>query len=175
MGDPHNPLRSEETWDARRIELQALEIQRFGDLLTVSGGWAWHFMSPPGHVEYKTQHDHKDVDVFVTPKRFQEFVIRAKLSGFERAATRHDDPSGVFYRYTKFLDNGKVVFDVYVADVPTITVDGQQVVNPVHLLTLYATTHSSKECWAVKAAMKLLGEGIDPVRHPSLVRPTSGK
>jgi len=168
MGAPHNPLRANETWDLDRIQAQEAEIRQFKDLFTVSGGWAWHFMSPP-HTEYKTQHDHKDIDAFVLPERFAEFVERAKLLGYERALTLHDDPSGVFYRYTKFL-RSKIVLDIYVQEVPSREIDGILVVNPPYLLKLYESTHSSKECWAVQAALKLVADGVDPVRHPALVR-----
>lgn len=171
MGAPHNPARANETWNPERIAEQLAEINKFSDLLTVSGGWAWHFMSPPGHTEYKTQHDHKDVDAFVQPDRFHEYVTRAKELGYERADTLHDDPSGVFYRYTLRSPNGKIVFDIYVQDVPSRDLGPIRVVEPKHLLKLYETTHSSKECWAVQAALKLVADGVDPVQHPTLVRP----
>lgn len=170
MGDPHNPARANDTWNADRVRSQELEIRKFKDLFTVSGGWAWHFMSPVGHKEYKTQHDHKDVDAFVKPAEFTTFLERAKLHGYERAATLHDDPSGNFYRYVKHLPSGKVVFDIYVQDVPSRELDGIRFVDPPYLLKLYETTHSSKEAHAVKAAAKLVAAGVDPVQHPTLVR-----
>jgi hypothetical protein len=170
MGDPHNPARANDTWDADRVQAQELEIRKFKDLFTVSGGWAWHFMSPAGHKEYKTQHDHKDIDAFVQPERFTEFLERAKQHGYERAATLHDDPSGNFYRYVKRLPSGKVVLDIYVQNVPARERYSIRFVDPTYLLKLYETTHSSKEAHAVKTAAKLLAEGIDPVGHPALVR-----
>jgi hypothetical protein len=174
MADPHNPARAEEVWDPERVRAQEVAIRQFKDLFTVSGGWAWHFMSPPGHKEYKTQHDHKDIDAFVKPERFVEFVERAKSLGYERADTLHDDPSGVFYRYTKRASSGKIVLDIYVQDVPSRELDGICFVDPPTLLKFYETTHSSKECWAVKAATKLVASNIDPVLHPTLVRGTRG-
>jgi len=170
MGDPHNPRRANDTWNPERIALQEAEIRKFKRFFTVSGGWAWHFMSPPGHKEYKNQHDHKDVDVFVPPALFAEFVVKAKELGYDRAATLHDNPSGTFYRYTKFATAGKVVFDVYVEPVPYREIDGIKVVEPKHLLSLYEKTHTSKECWAVQAATKLIAEGKDPVDNPALIR-----
>jgi hypothetical protein len=145
-------------------------IRQFKVLFTVSGGWAWHFMSPAGHTEYKTQHDHKDIDAFVLPEKFTEFLARAQQLGYERAATLHDDPSGNFYRYVKQASSGKIVLDIYVKDVPSRELDGIRFVDPVYLLKLYETTHSSKEAHAVKTAAKLVADGIDPVLHPALVR-----
>lgn len=169
--DPHNPVRANEIWNSDRIRIQEDVIRQFGDLITISGGWAWHFMSPPGHVEYKTQHDHKDVDVFVVPWRFHDFLTKATVLGFQTVKTLHDDPSGVFRRYTNFHGTGKIVFDVYFQEVPHRDVGTVKVVDPPTLLKFYETTHSSKECWAVKAATKLVASGQDPVGHPSLVRP----
>lgn len=168
--DPHNPARTNETWNLERIRLQDEVIRAYGDILTISGGWAWHFMSPKGHTEYKTQHDHKDVDVFVDPNRFHEFLAKARTLDFEHVKTLHDDPSGIFRRYTKFLDSGKLVFDVYFKVVPFKEAGGMRVVDPPYLLKLYESTHTSKECWAVKAAAKLVAAGHSPIEHPSLVR-----
>ncbi len=170
MGDPHNPARANEVWDHQRIRAQEVAIRRFKDLFVVSGGWAWHLMSPPGHKEYKTQHDHKDIDAFITPGRFTDFLDRAVKFGYEHVDTLHDDPSGNFYRYTKQDPSGKVVIDLYLQDVPSRELDGFRFVEPKQLLEFYKTTHSSKECWAVKAAERLVAAGIDPVGHPSLVR-----
>lgn len=172
MADPHNHARAEEVWDSQRVRAQEATIRQFKDLFTVSGGWAWHFMSPAGHKEYKTQHDHKDIDAFVKPGNFVEFIARAKKLGYDKADTLHDDPSGNFYRYTKHAPSGKIVLDIYLQEVPSRELDGISFVDPPTLLKFYETTHSSKECWAVKAATKLLAQGVDPVLHPALVRGT---
>lgn len=71
----------------------------------------------------------------------------------------------------KFLDSGKLVLDVYFQVVPSREVGGICVVDPPTLLKFYETTHTSKECWAVKAATKLVTKGVDPVGHSSLVKP----
>ncbi len=170
MGDPHNPARAKDIWDAKRIRAQEVTIRRFKDLFTVSGGWAWHFMSPPGHTEYKTQHDHKDIDAFISPGSFTDFLDRAVKFDFVRTDTLHDDPEGNFYRYVKQDPSGKIVIDLYLLEVPFRELDGIRFVEPKQLLEFYETTHSSKECWAVKAATQLMADGVDPVGHPALVR-----
>jgi len=177
MGDPHNPKRAGETWKSGRIEIQLEEIRSIGNLhaadghriATLSGGWAWHFMSPEGHEEVKTQHDHKDVDLFVKPEDFEALRIALVGRGYRRARTRHDDPSGRFYRFTKHYESGKVVFDVFLEEAPSVEAGGFRVVEPKYLLSLYGMKHTSSECRAVQEARKLLERGIDPVGRSELV------
>lgn len=52
MGAPHNPKRYGETWDPREIRVMQGELEAVRDLIVLSGGWAWHFLSPP-HEELK--------------------------------------------------------------------------------------------------------------------------
>jgi hypothetical protein len=47
MGDPHNPERYGETWDPIRWKVLANEIEAVKEYGALSGGWAWHYMSPP--------------------------------------------------------------------------------------------------------------------------------
>lgn len=169
MGDPHNPKRAGEIWDQSRIDAQLVELERFKDLITISGGWAWHFMSPPGHKEIKTQHDHKDIDVFVEPERFHEALTRFKANGYERQHTIYDNPSGQFYRYTKFYGGGKVVFDVFLEHIASIEISGFKLVEPNALLAMYGVKHSSDLCKAVVEARKLVAQGINPVGRQELI------
>jgi hypothetical protein len=80
----------------------------------------------------------------------------------------------MFIRYVERYEGGKIVLDIYTETVPSIevTVEGEvyRVVEPSHLITLYEKTHSSKECMAVKAATKLLAQGISPVGRPELIQ-----
>lgn len=168
MGDPHNPKRAGEVWDQDRINVQLGELEAIKDLVVLSGGWAWHFMSPPGHKEIKTQHDHKDVDIFVKPGQFEELRLRLVLRGFQRQRTQYDNPSGDFYRFTLYYDGGKVVYDVFLEDVPFIEVDGFKVVEPNKLISLYGIKHTSEQCLAVQAARKLLKNNISPVGRKEL-------
>jgi len=169
MGDPHNPNRAGECWDQRRIDLQLEELAAVQDLVVVSGGWAWHFMSPPGHAEVKTQHDHKDIDVFVRPTDFGDLRSALMARGYQRARTQYDDPSGNFYRFTKFFSIGKVVFDVFLDEVPSIEVGGFRIVEPGRLLSFYGVKHTSEECLAVQEARKLVARGESPVGKSELV------
>ena len=155
-------------WNLERIKEQETEIQAVRQHVVISGGVAWHLMSPP-HQEKKQLHDHKDVDLFVEPDKFAHVIALLKERGFEKTWTKYDDKSGDFYRYTKYCENGKVMLDLFVQHVPSIEVKGFRVVEPVYLLSLYESTHSSKECLAVQAAMKLIGSDVSPVGRSELV------
>ncbi len=179
---------SDELWNKGRIEAMVKELNRFKDLVTISGGYAWHFMSPP-HEEKRSFHDHKDIDIFIKPDTMLEFMMvlndrpwKDYEVKYERQWTKYDGKSKDFYRYTAYVDNQhpgieepiKVMLDVFVRDIPSIPVsalDGTiyNVVDPVHLLPLYEHSHSSKDCVAVQAAMKLVAKGISPVGRPELI------
>jgi hypothetical protein len=72
MGDPRNPKRADEPWNLERLRVLEREVRAIAPLVTLSGGWAWHFMAPP-HEELKLFHDHKDVDFFVEPSTLLSF------------------------------------------------------------------------------------------------------
>ena len=104
MGDPRNPDRAAETWNANRIEVMELEISILAQLMVISGGWAWHFMSPP-HEELKYFHDHKDIDVFVHPEDAAALFTRLQQMGYKRITTIYDGvakdpnhPAAALYR-----------------------------------------------------------------------------
>lgn len=207
MGDPHNPAREGETWNPLRLNVLRREIDAVRQFGALSGGWAWHFISPP-HVEEKHLHDHRDVDLHVFPSRFAELVATLEARGYRRQKTRFDDPSGEFVRFenhvwpcsfcgshTELLDKWiatdevphdaylcsdcgettidpspvKVIFDLFVHEVPTIDVDGYTVVEPVHMLSFYGVKHSSEQCVAVQAARRLAAAGRPIPKDPSLV------
>lgn len=169
MGDPHNPKRAGEVWDQDRIDFQLKELEVIKDLVVISGGWAWHFMSPSGHKEIKTHHDHKDLDVFVQPGKFDALRATLALRGYQRQRTQYDNPSVGFYRFTLYYEGGKVVYDVFLEDIPFIEVNGFRVVEPNKLITLYGVKHSSEQCLAVQAARKLLKNNISPIGRKELV------
>jgi len=102
MGDPHNPARIGEIWNPLRWNVLATEIEAIKDYGALSGGWAWHYMSPP-HKEEKHLHDHRDIDIHVFPERFAELVVVLKDRGYHRQTTRFDDPSGEFIRFEKHV------------------------------------------------------------------------
>ena len=81
MGNPHNRERYGETWPQHKIDASLVELEEIRDWITISGGWAWHFMSPQGHVELKHAHDHKDIDVFVEPENVALVALSATLPG----------------------------------------------------------------------------------------------
>jgi hypothetical protein len=74
MAAPHKIERYGETWNAEEIAVVQAEIEAVRDFTVVSGGWAWHFMTPP-HPEYKHAHDHKDADLFCEPDRVWELFL----------------------------------------------------------------------------------------------------
>jgi hypothetical protein len=47
--------------------------------------------------------------------------------------------------------------------------NGYQIVDINHMLSLYETTHSSKNCTAVKAAKELIKKGINPIGRYELI------
>jgi hypothetical protein len=91
-----------EMWNPTRWKVLAREIEAVKEFGALSGGWAWHFMSPP-HQEEKHLHDHRDIDFHVFPKRFAELVVVLKGRGYKRQTTRFDDESGEFIRFEKYI------------------------------------------------------------------------
>jgi hypothetical protein len=158
------------TWKQEKLLEQLNVVKLMGDLVVVSGGLAWHLMSPP-HVENKTVHDHSDIDLFAIPNRSQETFQKLKELGFNRYWTKYTTKN--FYRYGKTAtrDNKrvKVLIDLFIDEVPFIRIGEYQVIDPKHLLPLYESTHSSKNCTAVVNATKLMKKGIDPVNRPELI------
>ena len=134
-------------------------------------------MSPPGHPEYKHAHDHKDIDLFVPPPDVASVVGTLKTNGFERVWTKYDKfPSEEdFRRYEKVIqpegrNSFRIVIDLFVrSGVPYREIAGWKVVEPAYLLSLYSDIHGSGQCFAVRAADRLLAQGIDPVGRPELV------
>lgn len=177
MAAPHNKKRYGEIWPDCRIEYPLQELTAIKNLVILSGGWAWHFMSPDGHIEYKHAHDHKDIDLFVLPENVAAVVARLKAQGFDKVWTRYDKLQSAedFRRYEKLQQTRqgaavRITIDFFVsATVPYRQVKGWFVVEPSHLLTLYSNIHSSDKCFAVQAAVKLLQSGIDPVDREELV------
>jgi len=169
MGAPHDPERIGEEWGPERLQAIEVEIEAVRELVVLSGGWAWHYMTPPGHRELKHAHDHKDADLFVLPERFSELVALLKTRAFERTWTRFDGQEGSesFYRYTKTVETkgapAKVMFDVFVEEVPWVQAGPVRVVEPAFLTTLYGHKHSSDQCFSLRIARRLLAEGISPV------------
>jgi len=176
MSAPHNKQRYGETWDQQHINLCRGILEAIRTQVVLSGGWAWHFMSPKGHVELKHAHDHKDIDLFVPPQEVPEVVAFLKRAGFERTWTKYDrlESKEDFRRYEKTsqlpgLKTRRVTIDFFVRAVPERLVQGFRVVEPATLLTFYSNIHTSDKCFAVKAASRLLAQGIDPEGHPDLV------
>ncbi len=168
MGAPHNPKRYGDLWDPALLAAVGQEIDAVRALVTVSGGWAWHFMTPP-HRELKHAHDHKDGDLFAAPGDIAALMARLAERGFARVWTRFDGHSDDFHRYVRAADEHKVIFDVFTGDVPSVvTASGMRVVAPSHLLSLYGVKHSSAECFAVQIARRLLAENVSPVDHPAM-------
>jgi hypothetical protein len=79
------------------------EIKAIRKYVVISGGWAWHFITPPGHIEFKHAHDHKDVDLFVAPNEVASLLALLKSRGYEKTWTRFDKLPGpqAFSRYVK--------------------------------------------------------------------------
>lgn len=165
MPAPHNTARYGETHPQAKIDAYLAELEGIKDRVILSGGWAWHFMSPEGHAELKHAHDHKDADIFVDPAEAYLIIEDLRAASFRKAGTRFD--SNEFMRYEKDVEaegsRFKIIIDLFLkSGVPYREVRGWRIVEPEHLLTLYGDIHSSDNCFAVQAAIKLIGKGIDP-------------
>jgi hypothetical protein len=172
MGAPHNTKRYGEQWNQNDLAVMSAEIERYLDLIVVSGGWAWHYMSPP-HDELKHAHDHKDADVFVVPEKLWMLLDRLKADGYEKTWTRFDGVTDDFVRYTKIIESDakpvKIIFDIFTEEVPSVeTSSGVAVVEPMYLLSLYGKKHSSIECFSVAIAKDLIAKGEGAVGHPKM-------
>ncbi len=183
MRDPHNPERYGELWPQHKIDAMLEVLKQLKMFVVFSGGWAWHFLSEPGHIEYKHLHDHKDVDLMVPPRTVQSTMQVLQDLGFVKVSTKYDRlPSDEdFRRYEKTVDDGtnppfRLTVDFFVKEVPILqTPGGWLVVKPDVLLGFYSTFHSSKSCWAVQAAKKLVESGVEVLRNPSLSRMPTGQ
>ena len=157
-------------WKQEKLLAQLATVESVKWGVVVSGGLAWHIMSPP-HIEDKHIHDHSDVDLFAIPERAGEVIEKLKEMGFRRYWTKYDTAN--FFRYGRTVQyegkRVKVLIDLFIGAVPSRKVGGFRVVEPAYLLTLYETTHSSKNCVAVKAATRLVKNKIDPVGCKELV------
>jgi hypothetical protein len=177
MGAPHNQNRYGELWPPSRIAIGLAELEAIKPFIIISGGWAWHFISPQPHSEYKHAHDHKDIDLFVHPEKVATVVSILKGRGFEKVWTKYDKlPSEQdFRRYEKRVEDQntisvKVTIDFFVqSDIPCREINGWQIVEPAFLLSLYGRVHSSDNCFAVQAAQRLIEQGIDPLGRSELV------
>ena len=178
MGANHNIKRYGELWPDFRIKLGLDILEKLKEYVIISGGWAWHFMSVPNHIEYKHAHDHKDIDLFVHPKQVPEVMQIILFEGFKKVWTRYDHlPSPEnFRRYEKidWLQNGKqirVTIDLFESKtIKTITINGWNLVAPKTLLSYYSNIHSSDKCWSVKAAVKLLAQRKTIIANPMLTQ-----
>lgn len=170
MGDPHNQNRYGELWPQHKIEAYMNFLEFLKEDVTFSGGWAWHFLSPEGHPEYKHGHDHKDVDLFVPAANVSQVMDTLLSLGFVKVPTKYDRlPSEQdFRRYEQVVTdpvNGdfRLTIDFFVGDHPTIiTSQGWKVIRPDVLLTFYSNIHSSDKAWAVQSAARMLAGGFKP-------------
>ena len=169
MSDPHNPARYGETWPQYKIDAYLEVLQPLKDLVVLSGGWAWHFLSPAGHPEMKHAHDHKDLDLMVPPQNVGAVMGVLRGLGFKKVGTKYDHlPSEEdFRRYEQVVPclggSFRLTIDFFVKEVPVlVTPEGWSVVRPDVLLSFYSRIHSSTSCWAVLAAQKLLAAGVAP-------------
>ena len=173
MAAPHNPKRYGETWPQNKINACLNELHYIRPWVILSGGWAWHFISPPGHKELKHAHDHKDIDIFVRPDNVGLVIQMLFSRGFDKVRTRYDGLKNNkdFRRYEKIVKDFRVTIDFFVdKDIPILNIDGWLVVEPKYLLSLYSSVHSSDACFAVRAASKLIEREQDPVHRKELVQ-----
>lgn len=169
MAAPHDKARYGEVWKPERVEAVRVEIEAVRPFVVISGGWAWHYMTPP-HAEYKHAHDHKDGDLFIDPEQLRQVMNTLRDRGFEKQGTRFDGVTPNFYRYTKGQGTEEeVIFDLFVEKAPFVeTGAGVRVVEPTFLLSLYGVKHGSEGCFSVQIARRLAAKGESPVDHPAM-------
>lgn len=159
-------------WKQEKFEAQIQALNLIKNYVTVSGGMAWHLMSPP-HKETKYIHDHKDLDLFVNPKDTGIVIATLKQNGFNRYWTKYDGKTPDFIRYGKSEllkeKRVKVLIDLFSKIVPYIEIKGYRITKPEYLLSLYGGIHTSHKCVAVRAASILIARGINPVNRNELV------
>lgn len=102
MTDPHNFTRPGEIWNPHKLAVRMREIEALREYGALSGGWAWHYLSPP-HKEEKHLHEHRDIDFHVLSERFDELVIAFGNRGYHRKAVRFDDPSGDLIQFEQYI------------------------------------------------------------------------
>lgn len=169
MSDPHNPERYGEKWPQPRIDAYLTDLEVLKPFVVISGGWAWHFLSPEGHDEYKHAHDHKDVDLFVPKNMVGTVMGLLQGLGYQKVSTKYDrlPSSEDFRRYERTVEiegqSFRLTIDFFVGDQPTLEMPGGwKIVRPDVLLSFYGKVHSSDKCWAVEAATRLLANGDKP-------------
>jgi len=169
MGDPHRKGRYGEVWPQGRLDAYMAALEPLRAHVTLSGGFAWHFMSSEGHKELKHAHDHKDVDLFVpkNPGAIGTAIHLLMEQGFRRVPCRWT--SKEFHRYEMHVGEHKLTIDFFIGNPPRVKVKGWWVVEPEALLAAYSVKHTSKECFAVVAARRLLAAGEEIIDHPDLV------
>lgn len=170
MSDPHNKQRYGELNDPVRLSYYLTELEFLKAKVILSGGWAWHFMSPKGHAELKHAHDHKDVDIFVSPQNIVDVITILTSRGFKKIKTRLPAGKDDFRRYEKIVEDKKLVIDFFVGDdFPTVEIDGWTVVEPKCLLSFYSNICSSNNCFAVIQCAKIIAKGENPVGRKELI------
>jgi hypothetical protein len=162
----HNPKRFGEVYDLSFISQQIKELEAIKPWIILSGGWAWHFISPV-HTEYKHLHDHTDIDIFVLSVNFLKVQLSLEENGWKRMKTKYD--SNAFIRYEKYLDR-KMVIDFFKGEIPNIEVKGWKVAEPNYLLSLYKTIHQRDNCIAVQNSLELQKKGFVIVDNELLIQ-----
>lgn len=172
MSNSHNIHRYGEVWNQEKIDACLSELEFIKNHVVLSGGWAWHFISPHNHKELKHAHDHKDIDIFVYPEKTVDVIKILLDQGFHKVATRFDNiPNNEsFRRYQKNVNGMKIIIDFFIKEIPFIEIDGWKVVEPSQLIKLYNNIHTSKNCFAVVAAEKMLKKGINIIHKEELMK-----
>lgn len=170
MKSKHNILRYGELYDQVHIKDQLEELEKIKNLIILSGGWAWHFISPE-HKEYKHLHDHKDIDIFVRPVDF--LMVRTILEDneFHRIKTKYDNNN--FIRYGKIKNNKKIIIDMFKYDkkIPYVTArENFVVVEPKYLLTLYKTIHQTQNCISIQNCLELIESNEEILNNSKMIK-----
>ena len=152
-------------WMWVQCHLDTLHSIKF--LVVFSGGLAWHFLSPPGHIESEQAHTHQVIRASAPPRTLASTMAELQRLGFR--ASNSGSPTKGYKRYFCNVSvngcKGRLTLDLQVKEVPAVQCPGGWLVLRPDLLL------QEGACGASEAAQALLTAGLPPEGiqgHPSL-------
>lgn len=168
-----DPSGFSQRWNPLRLQVIEQELVAFQPYVVLSGGWAWHFLTPAGHTEYVEAHDHEDADVVVLPQQVAPLMVLLTARGYERTqslgvGSESDIDMNRYERVVRHhAEPVKVTLEMMVADVPHVEAGGFRVIEPSLLLT-HAPPYGSRACLSARIARELVARGETVAGHPAM-------
>lgn len=143
---------TQETWDPLLLAAYLNLLQELKAFVVIGGGWAWHFLSPKGHIEYKNLHDHQELDILAPPRTIETAHTALQRSGFKATTL------GPLDRQYRNQESFLLVVNFRVQDAPVVQCPGGWLVLPPdQLLARYG-----RQGLAARAASEFLASGKKP-------------